>query len=163
MLRDVTIGALLGGFGLASLLILVAEPAEAQCAKCTTETTCELVEESWAAACRIVAPSPCDEEGVCVYVDPCDEGEEGCSGSAGLLRIGVDPQDLIQVEDHEGTRWVVPVGDDRYAAWDCRGKLIRLFERAQDGRIVELPAAAYSAAYNYWAVLARRGTQAAGE
>jgi hypothetical protein len=107
------------------------------CPACTSATRCELVHGSGSTGCSVKAATGCVEElGICVCGN--------CEGYAADV-----PGNRIERDTPFGRLTLRTVGENRYAAWSCTGELIYLAERGPDGKVSELPVAAYRTTYDY--------------
>lgn len=141
--------ALLAAFLLSLSVAYPASEAAAQCVFCANGQTCTVVTAPglWSTGCSVTAKAGCQEDlGLC-YIHPREA----------MRDLKLRPSDLLHVDTPAGRLALAPIGESRYAAWDCKGRLIHLARKDEHGKVVPLNPAPVRASLTYSRVVARRG------
>ncbi|HEU0054918.1 MAG TPA: hypothetical protein VFQ39_17150 [Longimicrobium sp.] len=122
----------------------------ATCAACTSPSVCAEIRGSGANSCTVVAGKGCQMDlSLCII-----------AMDRATRDLGVRREEMLMIDTAEGKLALAPVGDGRYAAWNCAGGLKQLVQRMPDGRMRRLPVDRFAARYAYERVVAERGARA---
>jgi hypothetical protein len=142
--------------GLTVLACVSAAPVAAQpgggggddptCADCVSDTVCAAVSHSGANSCTVSNGKCRMDLSICIIA--MEKATE---------ELRLTPEQMLRVRTRLGQLALAPVGESRFAGWDCSGRLVHLVERRPDGRVVALAVQPYLQRYAYSRVRSRAG------
>lgn len=139
-------------------LFIAPQAARAQkvatCVDCINEITCAEVSSTGALGCTVKPGQGCRLDlSFCII-----------AMNRATTDLRLRPEEMLKVQEGETQLALAPVGEGRYAAWNCSGQLIRLVEKRADGGVRALSVAQFRDRYAYWRLTAQaasRGPRAA--
>lgn len=139
--------------GLAAIGAALPAPLSAtafdDCPNCIASNVCADIESNGTSACKVTRENGCEEElGLCICGD-CES-----------LVAAVRQEHSLAYDTPFGKTQLAFVGDNRFAVWDCKGRLAFLVEKAPDGTISEVPVRKFRNTYSLRRVLTGTASQA---
>jgi hypothetical protein len=123
--------------------------ATLDCPNCIASNVCADIESSGTSACKVTRETGCQEElGLCIC------------GNCETLVAAVRQEPGVLYDTPFGKTQLVHVGENRFALWDCKGRLAFLVEKAPDGTISEVPVRRFRNTYSLRRVLTGTASQA---
>ncbi|MBX6331946.1 MAG: hypothetical protein IRY91_08865 [Gemmatimonadaceae bacterium] len=135
--------------GLLVSAVLLGRPAPAAaqdgCPCCASQWLCGNVCFYGGATCTVSATNGCELDGICVV---------GVNEMQKDMKLA--SADFRQLQTEEGSIMAAPVGDGRYAAWNCIGELVVLAKARPDGtlQMLDINADVDRSRYTYAKVVA---------